>query len=152
MRRVHMMCWLVSLFPLCLGLLVIRSSPQPFALGLIAGVAWFALSRLVPLHGGQGFGILPLSKIKQINNLRQPESECCDSPQLQWEVRAIRCNHCRKVTIDSPRPDLGRIRSDGRVMGSFRILLMDGRSVFPPDEGSIVGQRIELSSQVIEEE
>ena len=63
MRRVHMMCWFVSLFPLCLGLLVIKSSPQPFALGLIAGVAWFALSRLVPLHGGQGFGILPLSKI-----------------------------------------------------------------------------------------
>ena len=152
MRRIHLMGWLVAIFPLGLGLLVLKSSPQPFAFGLVAGVAWFALTRLIPLHGGQGFGLLPLSKIKEINNLREPETECCVNPQLQWEVRAIRCNNCRTVTMNSPRPDLGRIRSDGRLLGSFRILLMDGNSAFPPTDDSVVGQRVELFGKVAEEE
>ena len=54
--------------------------------------------------------------------------------------------------MDTPRPDLGRIRSDGRLMGTLRILLMDGHSVFPPNEDSVIGQGVELLSQVAEEE
>ena len=71
---------------------------------------------------------------------------------LQWEVRAIRCLNCRIVSLDLPRPDLGRIRSDGRFVGTLRILLMDGHSVFPRDGDSVVGQGVELLGQVSEEE
>ena len=152
MRRIHLMGWLVAIFPLCLGIMVLKTSPQPFAFGLVAGVAWFTLTRLLPLHGGQGFGLLPLSKIKQINNLREPETECCSKSELQWEIRAIRCKNCRDVTMNSPRPDLGRIRCDGRILGSFRILLMDGNSAFPPTDDSVIGQRVELFGKVAEEE
>ena len=152
MRRVHRMCWLIAIFPLGLGLMVLKTSPEPFALGLVAGVAWFALSRMVPLHTGLGFGLLPLSTIQEINNLREPKTACCGNQFLQWEVRAIRCKHCRSVSRNLPRPDLGRIRSDGRLMGSFRILLMDGHSVFPPTEDSVIGQGIELFGKVAEEE
>ena len=152
MRRVHRMCWLIAILPLGLGLVALTSSPEPFALGLVAGVAWFALSRMVPLHTGHGFGILPLSMIQDINNLREPKTVCCENQFLQWEVRAIRCKNCRNVSRNLPRPDLGRIRSDGRLMGSFRILLMDGHSVFPPAEDSVIGQGVELLGKVAEEE
>lgn len=152
MRRVHKMCWLVAILPLSLGLIVLKNSPEPFALGLVAGAAWFALSRMVPLHTGRGFGILPLSLIQEVNNLREPETECCENQLLQWEVRAIRCKNCRNTTLNLSRPDLGRMRSDGILMGSFRILLMDGHSIFPPVEDSVIGQRVELFGKVTEEE
>ena len=152
MRRVHRICWLIAIFPLGLGLMALKSSPEPFALGLVAGVAWFALSRMVPMHRGRGFGILPLSTIQEINNLREPQTVCCGNQLLQWEVRTIRCKHCRSVSLNLPRPDLGRIRSDGRIMGSFRILLMDGHSVYPPTDDSVIGQGVELFGKVAEEE
>ncbi len=152
MRRVHTMCWMIALLPMLLGYFILKSSPEPFAVGLVAGGSWFILSRIVPLHMGSGFGILPLSLIQEINNLREPETHCCEHQQLQWEVRSIRCNHCRDVAMDTPRPDMGRIRSDGRLMGTLRILLMDGHSVFPPNEESVIGQGVELLGQVAEEE
>ena len=152
MRRVHAMCWLVAAMPFILGLLVLKSSPEPFALGMVTGVAWFAISRVIPQDMDGGFGILPLSLIQNINNLREPETICCKRQLLQWEVRAIRCRHCRSVAMNMPRPDLGRIRSDGRLVGSLRILLMDGRSAFPSMDDSVVGQGVELLGKVIEEE
>ena len=99
-----------------------------------------------------GFGILPLALVQEINNLREPETRCCEQQQLQWEIRAIRCKNCRNIAMKKPRPDLGRIRSDGRLMGTFRILLMDGHSAFPPPEDSVIGQGVELLGQVAEEE
>ncbi len=150
MRRVHTMCWIVAALPLLLGLLIIKSSPEPFALGMVAGVSWFAISRAIPQDPNTGFGILPLSLIQEINNLREPETVCCKRQLLQWEVRAIRCRHCRSMAMNVPRPDLGRMRSDGRMMGSLRVLLMDGRSLFPPE--SVVTHGVEFVGQVAEEE
>jgi len=152
MRRVHLMCWVTALFPIALGLWILQNSPEPFALGMVAGVSWFAITRVVPEDIEQGLGILPLSMIKSVNNLREPETDCCDKPELYWEVRAIRCKHCRYVAMDLPRPDLGRMRSDGRLKGSLRILLTDGRSVFPTADTSIISKGTELFSQVAEEE
>ena len=48
MRRVHAMCWIVAALPLILGLLIIKSTPDPFALGMVAGVSWFVISRAIP--------------------------------------------------------------------------------------------------------
>ncbi len=152
MRRVHTMCWLLAILPLGMGLLILNSAPEPFAVGLVAGVAWFALSRMVPIHMGRGFGTIPLSLIQEINNLRKPQTGCCNQQSLQWEVRAIRCKNCRDVGLNLPRPDLGRIRSDGRLMGTLRVLLMDGHSAFPPIDDSVVGQGVELLGKVAEEE
>ena len=150
MRRVHTMCWIVAALPLLLGLLIIKSSPDPFALGMVAGVSWFAISRAIPQDPNSGFGILPLSLIQDINNLREPETVCCKRQLLQWEVRAIRCRHCRSMAMNVPRPDLGRMRSDGRMMGSLRVLLMDGRSPFP--SASVVAHGVEFVGEVTEEE
>ena len=152
MRRVHAMCWVIAILPISLGFLILNSSPEPFAVGLIAGASWFILSRIVPLNMSTGFGILPLALVQEINNLREPETRCCEQQQLQWEIRAIRCKNCRNIAMEKPRPDLGRIRSDGRLMGTFRILLMDGHSPFPPSEDSILEQGVELLGQVAEEE
>jgi len=67
-------------------------------------------------------------------------------------VRAVRCKQCRHVAMDLPRPDLGRMRSDGRLKGSLRVLLTDGRSVFPTGGTSVLSESAELLSQVAEEE
>ena len=152
MRRVHAMCWVIAILPISLGFFLLKSSPEPFAVGLIAGGSWFILSRIVPLNMDTGFGILPLALVQEINNLREPETRCCEQQQLQWEIRAIRCKNCRDIAMKKPRPDLGRIRSDGRLMGTFRILLMDGHSAFPPPEDSVIGQGVEFLGQVAEEE
>lgn len=152
MRRVHLMCWVTALFPIALGLWILQNAPEPFALGMVAGVSWFAITRVVPEDIEQGLGILPLSMIKSVNNLREPETDCCEKSELYWEVRAIRCKNCRHVAMDLPRPDLGRMRSDGRLKGSLRILLTDGRSVFPTADTSIISKGTELFSQVAEEE
>ena len=152
MRRVHAMCWLIAILAMGIGLLILRSSPEPFAVGLVAGVAWFVLSRMVPMQMGRGFGIIPLSLIQEINNLRKPQTGCCNQQFLQWEVRAIRCKNCRDIALNLPRPDLGRIRSDGRLIGTLRTLLMDGHSAFPPIEDSVVSQGVELFGKVAEEE
>ncbi len=152
MRRIHIMCWVIAIFPLGLGILVLQNSPEPFAIGLVVGVSWFAISRAVPIEIGQGFGVLPLSRIQQINNLREPQSDCCEDSELQWEVRSIRCNKCRQLVLEIPRPDLGRLRSDGRIMGALRVILMDGRSVFPIHPESVVTERPQLLSKFTEEE
>ena len=39
MRRIHTMCWLIALLPLGLGFLILKSSPAPFAVGLVAGAS-----------------------------------------------------------------------------------------------------------------
>ncbi len=152
MRRVHMMCWITAIFPLGLGLWVLQNSPEPFALGMVAGVSWFAISRIVPEDIENGLGIIPLPMIKLVNNLRQPEIDCCKESELYWEVRAVRCNHCRHVALDLPRPDLGRMRSDGRLKGSIRVLLADGRSIFPSSSSSIFTEGTKLLGKVAEEE
>lgn len=152
MRRVHMMCWITAALPLGLGLWILQNSPEPFALGMVAGASWFAISRIVPLDIGQGFGILPLTMVKAVNNLREPETDCCEGAELNWEVQSIRCKQCRQVLLDLPRPDLGRMRSDGRLIGSLRILLMDGRSIFPSPESSVLSEGSKLFSEITEEE
>ena len=77
------MCWITALLPLGLGLwTLLQNSPEPFALGMVAGVLWFAITRVVPEDIEQGLGILPLSMIKSVNNLREPEADCCGKPEL----------------------------------------------------------------------
>ena len=134
MRRVHIMCWLLAFLPLCFSVAIMKASPEPFAMGMFAGVIWFTISRVVPPHLESGFGIMPMTLVREVNNLRQPDSPCCETPSPQWEVRSIRCKYCRKLILNKPRPDLGRIRSDGRMLGGLRILLMDGRSPYDSEE------------------
>ena len=152
MRRIHIMCWITATLPLALGLWILQNSPEPFAFGMVAGVSWFAISRIVPEDIGQGFGILPMSVIKSVNNLREPETDCCKEEDFYWEVRSIRCKQCRFIALEHPRPDLGRMRSDGRLKGSLRVLLMDGRSIFPPSDSLVVSEGPKLLSKVTEEE
>ena len=152
MRRIHMMGWILCILPLALGLFVLRSSPEPFAFGLVAGVAWFILSRAVPDKLEGGFGVIPMSLVQEVNNLRDPEEICCKRQLLQWEVRAIRCRHCREILLNRSRPDLGRIRADGRLKGILRILLMDGASVYPIIGESIVRDGVKTIGKILEEE
>ncbi len=99
-----------------------------------------------------GFGVIPMSLIQNVNNLRDPDEICCKRQLLQWEVRAIRCRHCREISLNRSRPDLGRIRADGRLKGILRILLIDGASVYPNIGESIISDGVKTVGEVLEEE
>lgn len=146
MRRVHLMGWILAMLPLAFGIAVLRMAPEPFAFGLVGGVAWFAIGRLVPMDIEDGWGVMPMATVYRLNELRRIDPPCCGRPFPQWEVQAVRCRHCRLVLLDQPRPDLGRIRSDGRLIGAFRVLLADGR----PFVGCLEGG--EFGLEVVEEE
>jgi len=51
-----------------------------------------------------------------------------------WEVTCIRCKACGTVLLNEPRPDLGRPRSDGWIMGFVRLVLTDGKPIMASDE------------------
>tara|TARA_B110000444_G_scaffold195038_1_gene185468 strand:- start:27786 stop:27947 length:162 start_codon:yes stop_codon:yes gene_type:complete len=51
-----------------------------------------------------------------------------------WEVIAVRCTTCGKNLLNIPRPDLGRPRSDGWIMGFVRLLLTDGKPIIASEE------------------
>jgi hypothetical protein len=130
-RRLHNMGWVLVLLPLLLSYLVLEVSPEPFALGLMVGSGWWVLSRLVPTASDPIMrGPLPMALIQRVNEFRQPKQPCCEQCEPQFEVRAIRCAACGKVLLSVTRPDLGRVRCDGLLLGTFRCLILDGSSPF----------------------
>ena len=52
---------------------------------------------------------------------------CCENINPQWEVACVRCLNCDRLLLNHPRPDLGRIRTDGFLKGGLRVLLLDSR-------------------------
>ncbi len=131
MRRLHNMGWVLVMLPILLAWLVLDVSPEPFALGLLVGSGWWVLSRIVPTDF-EPVKRRPISMalIRCVNELRKPEQPCCEGCAPQFEVRAIRCAACGKVLLSAPRPDLGRVRCDGTILGLFRCLILDGSSPF----------------------
>jgi hypothetical protein len=131
MRRLHNMGWVLVLLPLLLAWLVLDVSLQPFALGLLVGSGWWILSRIVPADFDPvKRRPLPMALIKRVNEYRKPEQPCCEECAPQFEVRAIRCAACGKVLLSATRPDLGRVRCDGTILGLIRCLILDGSSPF----------------------
>jgi hypothetical protein len=72
-------------------------------------------------------------RLQIISDDIKSESRCCESSTPEWLLAGIFCSVCRKKLDSMPRPDLGRKRSDGFFMGSFRLIVSDGNPIFVAD-------------------
>ena len=112
--------------------------------GLFLSSGWTIISRLLPDSSGKKYNypyslrlIFDLNLLINSGRLKDVLVEegmdinksliCCESINPQWEVECVRCTNCSRVLLDYPRPDLGRIRVDGMLKGSMRLLLLDSR-------------------------
>lgn len=126
LRRLWQLSFMFALLPLLLGLFVLSVQPDPVAFGLFIGGGWAILSRILPEQGLElPAGPYSMTLIGEVDQIRRAENDCCDSPDIRWEVTAIRCRSCRSVHLTQARPDLGRSRTDGLV-GAVRLLILDG--------------------------
>ena len=73
-------------------------------------------------------------RLQNVKNISDSEESCCPFAQPMWEVTSVRCKSCGKILLMEPRPDLGRPRSDGWIMGFVRLIISDGRAMISSDE------------------
>lgn len=133
LRRLWHLSFLFALLPILLGLFVLTLQADPVAFGLFIGGGWAMLSRILPEEGFELPMPYSMQLIGEVNQIRRSESDCCESPDIRWEVTAIRCRACRHVHCSRARPDLGRKRTDGLV-GTVRLLILDGHPLLTEDE------------------
>ena len=140
-RVLHMRLfyWLALVFainPLTFGWVSLAHGSAPFGFGLWTVSGWLVLSRVTGFFAGEE---APCTKqtamrLQQVRNVSDSEDSCCAFAQPMWEVTCVRCKACGKVLLNEPRPDLGRPRSDGWIMGFVRLVLSDGKPIMAGDE------------------
>ena len=133
MRNLRVLGLMLALMPMALGLMAVIGAHSPFGVGLILGSAWTILSWLLPedwtSHKRWPCNLSIAERLQMLrNDSADEEKRCCNAPEIHWEVANVRCAACLSVLLEIPRPDLGRKRSDGWLLGSFRVWLLDGRS------------------------
>ena len=108
-----------------------------FGMGLFLAGGWTLLSWLLPLAPGVAnspWTIEVAQQLQMVRNLCDSEESCCESPQPEWELTAVRCAACRTTLLNLARPDLGRPRSDGKIKGLLRIWISDGGPMMAGEE------------------
>ena len=109
------------------GYVSLKYGSGPFGFGMWIGAGWFGLSRLQQLFlGDRGpWGGQLAEEIQVVKNSIE-KTPCCETPQMSWHLKDIRCDRCHVVAKNILRPDLGRKQSDGFFRGAIRLLLTDG--------------------------
>ena len=134
LRRLWSLSFLFALLPIGLGLLVLWQEPSAFGFGMFLGGGWSLLTRAIPeFPSTLPAGPYPLALIHELHHMRTSTEPCCADMKPCWEVEAVRCANCRTVLLSAPRPDLGRERPGTGFSGRFRLLLLDGHSLFDAD-------------------
>lgn len=133
MRNLRVLGLMLSLLPFTLGWLAIFGAHSPMGVGLVLGSTWTMLAWLLPEEWSRlkrwPCSLAIAEELQMLrNDSMDEEKQCCSTPELMWEVSAVRCAFCLKTLLNLPRPDLGRKRSDGWFVGSLRVWLLDGRS------------------------
>lgn len=128
MRTFYWLGLVVALIPLIVGIISVRWGNAAFGFGLWLSAGWFALNRLQSLIGGQKppWTRAMAEELQGIINVSRSETACCSWAVPVWDVTKVRCDTCNKTLRRMPRPDLGRKRSDGRLLGMLRLLISDG--------------------------
>lgn len=132
MRMFYWLGLMVSIVPLAFGLVSVRWGNVPFGFGLWISSGWFLISRLQVFIGGPKppWTLEMAEKIQLVINKSKSDSKCCTYPSPSWMLSGIYCTSCDKKLEDLFRPDLGRKRSDGFLMGTIRLLSTDGHPMF----------------------
>ena len=136
MRLFYWLALVFAIIPLTFGWVSLAHGSAPFGFGLWTVSGWLVLSRVTGFFAGEE---APCTKqtamrLQQVRNVSDSEDSCCAFAQPMWEVTCVRCKACGKVLLNEPRPDLGRPRSDGWIMGFVRLVLSDGKPIMAGDE------------------
>ena len=136
MRLFYWLALVFAIIPLTFGWVSLAHGSAAFGFGLWAVSGWLVLSRITALAAGED---APCTKqlamrLQQVRNMSESADSCCAFSQPLWEVTAIRCKACGKILLNEPRPDLGRPRSDGWIMGFVRLAITDGRPIMASEE------------------
>ena len=136
MRLFYWLGLLFAIIPLFFGWISLEYGSSPIGFGMWTVSGWLVLSRITGLMAG---GDSPWTKqlamrLQLVRNVSESDESCCDFPNPVWEVTAVRCSICGKKLLNESRPDLGRKRSDGWIMGFIRLILTDGKPIVASEE------------------
>ena len=141
LRVFYWLSLVVGLLVLAFGAASLRWGSPVFGFGLWVASTWMILSRLQMYLAGRP---APWTKhlaveLQSVMNRSRTEA-CCSVPTPSWMLQAISCTTCGAVLSRTPRPDLGRPRSDGRLSGTLRLLITDGYPLAEPLPEPVVQQ------------
>ena len=136
MRLFYCLALVFALIPLTFGWISLAHGSAEFGFGLWTVSGWLVLSRITSFISGEE---APFTKqlamnLQHVRNISDSEDSCCQFAQPVWEITAVRCKTCGQDLLKEPRPDLGRPRSDGWIMGLVRLMLTDGKPIVALDE------------------
>ena len=137
MRTMRRWGLVFTLVPLLFGWMMLKWSAAMFGMGLFLAGGWTLLSWMLPLAPGVAnspWTIEVAQQLQMVRNQCDSEDVCCESPQPEWELTAVRCASCRATLLNLARPDLGRPRSYGKIKGLLRIWISDGGPVMAGEE------------------
>ncbi|MBT3970716.1 MAG: hypothetical protein HOE92_00700 [Euryarchaeota archaeon] len=124
---------LFTSFPIGFGIIMLTYGQPALGMGLFLAGGWTLLSWVLPTRiftSSSSPWTRRVAEELQIEiNRSKSEDSCCSSPSLYWELTAVRCISCRNIIIQKSRPDLGRPRSDGKIMGFLRLWITDGEPI-----------------------
>tara|TARA_B100000242_G_scaffold137604_1_gene97741 strand:+ start:3973 stop:4287 length:315 start_codon:yes stop_codon:yes gene_type:complete len=97
---------------------------------------WLVLSRATGFIAGEKphWNKDLAMELQLVRNRARSEDSCCNLPHPVWEITAVRCKSCGQTLLARPRPDLGRPRRDGKIMGFLRLLISDGKPIVSSEE------------------
>lgn len=136
MRLFYWLGLVFAIIPLVFGWLSLSYGSPTVGFGLWCVSGWLILSRLTGFISGED---PPWTKqlamrLQLVRNKADSENSCCNLPYPVWEVVSVRCTNCGSKLLNSPRPDLGRRRSDGWIRGFIRLVVTDGRPIVVIEE------------------
>ncbi len=119
-----------ALIPLAAGYMSLVWGSASLGFGMWLSSGWSVINKLQTFVGGNPPPWTHDMAIRlQVVMNKSIEEPCCDFPEPEWQLTAVRCASCNITLDEMPRPDLGRKRSDGIIMGSIRILASDGHPI-----------------------
>ena len=136
MRIFYWLALVFAIIPLTFGWVSLGHGSAPFGFGLWSVSGWLVLSRITSFISSEQppFTKQLAMRLQRVKNVSNSDKACCAFAQPMWEVTSVRCKTCGNILLKEPRPDLGRPRSDGWIMGFVRLLLTDGRPIIMIDE------------------
>ncbi|MDP6869305.1 MAG: hypothetical protein QGI21_00840 [Candidatus Poseidoniaceae archaeon] len=129
MRKFYWMSIVFAIVPLFFGYNSVKYGASDLGFGLWIAAGWTVLSRITALVSGEDapWTMNMAMEIQNVINKCDSSESCCNHPRPMWEVTSVRCLTCFAVLLNTPRPDLGRPRKDGRIKGLIRLLITDGK-------------------------
>ena len=136
LRTFYWLSLIVAVIPLSVGFASVRWGNPAFGFGLWLSSGWLVLNRLQALIGGQKppWTRAMAEQLQIVMDGTKGSLACCSWPAPAWGMTRVRCGNCNKVLLKAARPDLGRKRSDGRIVGMLRLLVSDGYPMIHPME------------------